>query len=93
MLPIIGGAMFTLAIQQRVITPPEIHLDLVLIHIDTARIFLQQCRAPPWYCMPQDDPNADQDIYTVRVSMYTEPRGHPVFIRQVIAVRLQPPHQ
>ena len=92
-LLVVGGAMFTLAVQQRVITPPEIHVDLTLIRIDTARIFLQQCRAPPWYCMPQDDHEADQDLYTVRVSMYTAPRGKPIYFRQFIAVRLQPLRQ
>lgn len=90
LLPVLGGAIFMLAVQQRIIAAPELHANLVLVRIDTARVVLPKCSAPPMFCMPQDDHEADQDIYTVRVSVYTAPHSPPMFIRQVMAVRLQP---
>jgi hypothetical protein len=82
--------MFTLAIQQHVIAAPELHANLVFLRIDTAHVLLQKCPAPPMFCMPQDDHEADQDLYTVRVSVYSEPHSPPMFMRQLMAVRLQP---
>lgn len=90
LLPLVGGTMFVLAIRQRVITPANFHLDLALIRIDGAHIYLQRCSAPPWYCMPQDDHEADQDIFTLRVSVYTARNSAPVLNRQIVAVRVQP---
>jgi len=90
LLPIFAGAMFILAVQQRMIAPPKLHANLVLIRIDTARVVLQKCPAPPMFCMPQDDHESDRDLFTVRVSVYAAPHGPPMFMRQVMAVQLQP---
>lgn len=89
LLPVLSASLFRLAVEQRVISPPELHANLALIHIDTARVLVQKCPAPPMFCMPQDAIDADQQIYTVRVSIYTAPNSAPVFTRQVMAVRVR----